>query len=396
MAMINVSDIKPVPSTIRAVMEFLWNPKPFMVEDSSTTEKKFLHEWCTYQYGSTVGGNIADMLQRYFHIEYFGPRNNSGSLLTNDTLGEQYLSAVLRTLADGVNDALVKGNSSLLPCELAVQVKAFAAGPTEAFMELLADSVTVLPQVPSARQAFFRAHVMAQFAIYAYSSAALVNLADVTSALCAGNSSSSTLSTAHEALLHIENLLKTERNSETQSWVGWYMHEWLDGFANVRDTILRMYKSLEANGQAETTVYVRPWRFGTGRWCSWFQYQTQDPTSSADSFPYFHASTSAAFSSHQTMAFAVRLQCGTNCAQTVTGGTFTESKAEVLLWVPSPNITIRYVLGKTATTALVPTSSSTIYSGPISIDDTTAIAAQAFDSNNNPLQPVTRALFVKQ
>ena len=46
---INVSDIKPVPLSLEAVMAFLWDPSPFTVQ------------WCQRMFGADVAADIANV-----------------------------------------------------------------------------------------------------------------------------------------------------------------------------------------------------------------------------------------------------------------------------------------------------------------------------------------------
>jgi len=73
------------------------------------------------------------------------------------------------------------------------------------------------------------------------------------------------------------------------------------------------------------------------------------------------------------------------------GGTFTDA-FDLVLSTPSPTAVIRYVLVQTAASAAitnVPTTTNTIYTGPIRIDQTTQVRARAFETGKLPSTPLS-------
>ena len=59
---INVSDIKPVPLSLEAVMAFLWDPSPFLAAPTPrAAQHTFTVQWCQRMFGADVAADIANV-----------------------------------------------------------------------------------------------------------------------------------------------------------------------------------------------------------------------------------------------------------------------------------------------------------------------------------------------
>ena len=127
--------------------------------------------------------------------------------------------------------------------------------------------------VPPSRQGFWRSHTLLQASTWFRIVAAGSNVSACAVATAAGDSAGASAA-ARAAEAHISALVAEQRASEGPGWEGFHLYDWLDGFANLRDTMRRLVARVEKrNGTGTAAVPpLRPWRFGTGEWNSFFNY----------------------------------------------------------------------------------------------------------------------------
>ena len=86
------------------------------------------------------------------------------------------------------------------------------------------------------------------------------------------------------------------------------------------------------------------------------------------------------------------------CYNTVVGGIFlTSAQVQLALVNSSPSAVVRYEVSYNGT-QLVPTQSSPLYTGPITLTTNATISARAFSGTEaaaTPLLPITRSAFGK-
>ena len=128
-----------------------------------------------------------------------------------------------------------------------------------------------LAVIPQNRQAFWRSHTLLQAATWYRIVAAMVNVSDCGAALKQADHAAAGAS-ARAAAGHIQALLVEQQASEGEKWAGWHLHDWLDGNANLRDVMRRLVTRVDAKaaGVELPMPPLRPWRFGTDGWNSFF------------------------------------------------------------------------------------------------------------------------------
>lgn len=470
----NLSDIKPVPAGTAAAMSFLWNPAPMMAVSPAVAEHQFLASWCKQQYGVEGGAAVLPVMSAYFSNPYFAAQ------IEGKWVGEGDLAGDLRTLAQQTTSFVdptmfpagfpwpgcpAAPMGCPMPSEADAADAAIKAHGAVALANAYAAALKAAPLLPLHRQRFYASHVVTQFAIWSHTTAALQNMSAVITSVRKKDYADAAVEAA-AGLGHIEALLAAERAGEGGVWAGWHLHDWLDGFSNLRDSLRQLVQVLgdrvataeavELLSVAPTKVRVqaRPFRFGTGSWNSFFQYETAPVKQDGDSdFPFFYPSTGKQFGS---FANAVRFRCSSSsggggsggggngngngnsngnggngsdgassagggrghggsecCFNSVIGGTFNCSSASVELAAISPTAlhgeksrfstkTIRYTLAN-GTAAPVPTASTgTVYveGTPVRLRGPAAkgcnpcsIAAQVFDADGVGLEPITRATY---
>jgi hypothetical protein len=453
---VNLSDIKPVPIGTAAAMAFLWDPKPMMALPPAQAEQAFLSTWLAKQYGAAAGSTLLPIVSSYFNMPYLTAQTNG------KWAGEGDFASKLRVLA---NEFTAHIDPSLFPpgfptpsgspCALPVADAATAAGMAHGAGVVGATyhaALEAVATIPVHRQQFFLSHTVTQLAIWHYTAAALGNTSAAVFAY--GKKDLPTaIAQASAALAQVEALLAAERAGEAGGgvWAGWHLNDWLDGYSNLRDVLRRLVSVLNnaptthttdvtiappnsaaRDARAHTTpVQVRPFRFGTGSWNSFFQYETEPVKSNGDAlFPFFYQQQAETFGS---FANAVRFACGPSsnvlvnnissssggsvgdsagedvgacCTNTVIGGNFNCDGAVVVLAAVSPlaggvGAEIRYNLAN-GTAAPAPThTTGTVYTAghPIALGaaaggcNPCSIAAQLFTAAGVGLEPITRATY---
>lgn len=243
-----------------------------------------------------------------------------------------------------------------------------------------------------------RSHIVAQLAIWMHTSAIADNVTTCAEAAKAGDNSTALLASG-AALEHSEALLTAMRGAESAVFRGLYLAEELDGFWNLRDVLVNLHAHLQGTALSPE----RPWRFGTGRWNSWFQYDEVPVHHDGDAtYPFF-----GDYPEEPSWGFgaAVRFGCGAgagvSCNISVIGGNFAGAAgASVTLAslgsLPS-GASIRYAVSDSVSAA--PTASSPAFSKAFTVGagaavgNGTFVAAQVFLQDGTALDPLTRAFF---
>lgn len=388
---LNPSDLKPVPASSKAVLDFVWDPSRFMAAASAQeAQKQYLTSWLTTQYGATAlkDGRLLDL-----HVNMFEKNPYILGEQLDFNMGEGEVAQRVRNVALGALWAATTGDAGNLDAALKdasnFQSHVTANATAQLFLTY-SEAQAVQGMIPADRQHFFSGHALLQTALWYHVSAALDNVTAAGRAVQSGNTGSVAVAAAADALSHAEALLAVERVAETAQFKGWYLAECLDGFANMRDVI----RQLLAAVHNETVPQARPWRAGTGPWNSWFNYDMAPQHIDGDThYPFFYADAGQPNFQH-----VVRHLCsatGGNCNGTVVGGQFAGPGSAVQLQSITPlasGTSVRYVTGSNRT-GLSPSATSPAYSGPIGLSMPTYIAAAVFDAAGTALGPVSRSFF---
>ena len=242
---------------------------------------------------------------------------------------------------------------------------------------------------------FFKSHLVTQVAIWAHTTCAMSAIANATTLAAQGDSNAAHVA-ATTAVNAIEELLATEIDGQNGMWSTWHLNDWLDGYASLLDSCRAAAHALTA---PQSAFLKRPWRFGTGKWNSFFQYDVQHASgqSTVENFPFFYSHPELVnFQAPATFTSALRFDCDNAkmCAITVRGGIFNGSTTVHILPVSNsfPHMQVRYCFG-----SVVPNASTCHQynpSTPIVVSgNSTTITARPFTSSGVAMDPVVRALF---
>jgi hypothetical protein len=391
---INTSDLRAVVLSTKAVMDFAWNPSPWMAGDPVSAQSAWLNAWTARNFDAqqpSLASNLSALYADYFAVDY---------MAEPPYVGEQYLAASVRTLAQSVTEYVL--DNAPLPTGDAKGYQELVASAVKQ-LETLDTSVSSLAsQIPSPRQPFFQAHLAAQgmrrkrprapivpaltFApvrMQLTSCYALCNVSNAVLSLASG-SRAGAIDALQQTLQSLQMFFEAERFAETGvRWQGWFAYEELDGYFNVNDEVNRALAAVQLGpGSRACLPPARFWQYGTGTWSSEFQYEFARPSN----FPLFY------FNSSYIMDGAVSIACAPQqpvlCAVTAIGAEFEgASEALFVLQTPAGDIDIRFTLDGST-----PTNTSALFTAPFPVGlGRTIVSAAAFRGGVAVL-PVTRAV----
>jgi hypothetical protein len=439
-AMINLSDLRPVPLGSEAAYRYLWNPNDFNgtavraltaggharksaghrkgrrgpvnwwpsatnpatwggqaemeaalgAEAGPVTpaeaEAAFHLEFAMRHYGGasnpTVPQTVANIYTQYFNMSFLAPDGIN-------TFGDHYFGNEIRNLVGAFLAAVEAGTRPSSLVQAAAQLLSFADSNLPYVSNLFLNQVipTAALIAPGQQSAFYSAHVVAQTALYYCHLQAFMYTALGADAWVAGDNASA-LGNVTLALNAMDELLMYLREGEGQGiWRGVFQFDrwtWVTGsrsvLARLSFSILGLHGA--PPGPDPYTDYAI---------MAFEQSQPNDPLGIAGrSFPF-----STFNQSEVALDVAVRVFCqddapapygsgaAGNCSTTWVGVTFSGPSANIVLFTaPHPLRTpftppdIHYTLDGTS-----PTISSPAYTGtPIVVTANTTLTARAFES----------------
>jgi hypothetical protein len=244
--LVNTSDIRPVPLTIKAVMVTAWKGVP---PGGAEAGDQFIRRWASEEFGSQAAPKVVEIYQDYFKAPaHFGePEHQYGDQLYHTEARHMMLSYMIppplyglpsqspkwvpphifgqgayeKGMADGwLGDALqreIPQCSGARPRWDAVWQKALAAEPL----------------IPAERRPFYRAEVLAMIAINRESNRMLL---DVSKAIeqAQGGQMAQARQSAAQALAALEGIRQAQAAAEYGKWKNWYRGDWLAGVYRTR------------------------------------------------------------------------------------------------------------------------------------------------------------------
>jgi hypothetical protein len=223
-AIINLSDLRPVPMTTLAFARMVWDIKAFDATNPAAAAAAFYAE-----FGSTAVGlapadaaTFSSIWADYFAVPFI-----------QNGIADNQLAAWLQKLAPALASAIVGG----APINGGIAGEAAQAlgmmggnGTATAVLTLLGRAETLAPYVPSGRQGFYTAHTLTNMATIAYGAQAAAAVAEAISAYASGGAGAMATVAAltQTAVAAMDSLLALRRQGEgTGVWSGLYMTDHL-------------------------------------------------------------------------------------------------------------------------------------------------------------------------
>jgi len=250
--LVNVSDIRPVPMTIRALMETAWKGRPPGDQGSANA---FYRRWAEDEFGARAASKVADIYETYFkapsHLPGSATREYGDQLYHTEArrmILTQMLDAPLfsipsqappwmpprRLTNPGAGGASVKPKDALRET-----VKTQIDRTTEAQprWDAIAQSARAAqPLVSPDRLPFYRAHVLTMIAINRESNRMLGKVARAIDAANAGKNDDARQLLA-EAVQACDGIRRGESAAEYGRWKNWYAGDWLTNVNRTREMI---------------------------------------------------------------------------------------------------------------------------------------------------------------
>src|SRR6185312_14118056 len=244
--LLNTSDIRPVPMTIKAVMDVGWRGLP-----SGSDPAKFYRAWSAEQFGEASADKISQVYQNYFSAPaHFGdPIREYGDQL--------YHTEARRMLLTYMTDAPLYALPSQSPKWQSPRILSFPLGTNQiGGKEWLKQSVTREIQqcgdaqprwdklwneavdaeslVEPDRRQFYEAAVLTMIAINRQSNRILLLLSKAIDDADAGHLSNARQE-SHEALQAFDEIHRLESGAEYGKWKNWYRGDWLTGIYRTQE-----------------------------------------------------------------------------------------------------------------------------------------------------------------
>lgn len=258
--LVNVSDIRPVPMTIRAVMESAWKGVPAA---GAAAAGDFYTQWSSDQFGAAAASAVAAVYDEYFKAP---PRTTTNGV-TREYGDQLYHTEARRMLATDLLDRPLFTVASQAPLWMPLRrVDPVPPGGSVAPKDWLKRTlqaertacVEAIPRwdalweharaaerlVAPERRSFYQAHVLTAIAINRSSNLMLLNVAKAIEAREAGRTADAKTFIA-QALKAADEVRAAETAAEYGPWKRWYAGDWLTNVPRTRETIAAYAQHLD-------------------------------------------------------------------------------------------------------------------------------------------------------
>ena len=255
--LLNTSDIRPVPMTMKAVMDVAWRGLP---HDAPSDSAQFYREWSSEEFGAKAAIRVAEIYKQYFATPARLPGEEPAL-----PYGDQYYHTQARRFLleymVGFPLYFLPGqappwvtprvfsetaeNSTLPSLAEAVKGEIKRCGDAQPRWDTLWEqAVATEPLVSAERRPFYHAHVLTMIAIDRESNRALESIAESVEHAENGETTGARAE-AQRALEALDEIFKVEARAEYGKWKGWYRGDWLSGIGRTRELVQIFAKQLE-------------------------------------------------------------------------------------------------------------------------------------------------------
>ncbi len=248
--LVNTSDIRPVPMSIKAVMETAWRGVP---EGGAGAGGEFIRRWASEEFGARAASQVAEVYQDYFRAparsgepprEYGDQRYHTEArqmLLTY--MIDSPLYAIPSQAPEWVQPRIFgqgaeyteEGGKQWLKETIRSEIKQCGSAQPR-WDAVWKKAIAADPLVAPERRPFYRAHVLAMIAIHRESNQILLQVAKAIQEARAGDMKQARGSAA-AALAAFEGIEQAETAAEYGKWKNWYRGDWLTGVYRTRQMV---------------------------------------------------------------------------------------------------------------------------------------------------------------
>ena len=250
--LVNVSDIRPVPMTIRALMDAAWKGTP---KDGAAGDAAFYRQWASDEFGSGAAAAVAAVYAEYFKAPFRTTVNG----VTREYGDQLYHTEARRMLTTDLLDRPLYTVASQAPLWMPLRRidPVPPGGPTAPKTWLQSALKTELAACPEAqprwdavweharaaetlvapdRRGFYQAHVLTEIAINRQSNVMLLNVVKAIQARQAGHGTEARQFIT-QALRAIDEIRSAETAAEYGQWKNWYAGDWLTNVPRTRQAL---------------------------------------------------------------------------------------------------------------------------------------------------------------
>jgi hypothetical protein len=247
--LLNTSDIRPVPMTIKAVMDVAWRGLPLSADSSD----RFYHDWSGQQFGEQAADKIAQVYKDYFaapaHVG--DPIHEYGDQL--------YHTDARRMLLTYMTDSPLYALPSQSPKWQSPRILSFGFGtnqvnPKQWLQETVTreiqqcgeaetrwdkvwnEALEAASLVPPERRQFYQAEMLTMITINRQSNRILLLLAKAIRD-AEGGQTPEARREAQQALQAFGEIQQTESAAEYGKWKDWYRGDWLTGIYRTQQLV---------------------------------------------------------------------------------------------------------------------------------------------------------------
>jgi hypothetical protein len=244
--LVNTSDIRPVPLTLKAVMEAAWKGVP---TGGAEAGNQFIRRWASEEFGSQAASKVADVYQDYFKAPArFGePEREYGDQLYHTEARHMMLAYMIAPPLYGLPSqspqwvsphifglgAYEKGMANGWLGEAIQREIPLCSGAQPRWDAVWQKALEAEPLVATERRPFYRAEVLAMIAINRESNQALLQIARAIEQAQDGEMGQARESAA-QALAALDRIRQAETAAEYGKWKNWYRGDWLTGVYRTR------------------------------------------------------------------------------------------------------------------------------------------------------------------
>jgi hypothetical protein len=286
--LLNTSDIRPVPLTIRAVMGTAWAGVP---SGGSEAADNYLRSWARAEFGAPAAPQVAEVYKDYFRApaHFDEPARAYGDQLYHTEARRMMLTYMIAPPLYG----LPSQSPQWVPPHIfgfgayeritdsgwlrdTIQREIQQCGDAQPRWDAVwKKALEAEPLVAAERQPFYRAHVLAMVAINRESNRMLLEVAKAIQQAQNGKSREAR-EAATLALQALEEINRAEAAGEYGKWENWYRGDWLTG-------VYRTHQMVEVFSQflADHLTHLVPPVFWDG-WEAYYHIMRYEGDRSAD------------------------------------------------------------------------------------------------------------------
>ena len=248
--LVNTSDIRPVPLSIKAIMEAAWKGVP---HGGAEAGDEFIRRWASEEFGQKAAPKVAEVYEDYFKApaRFGDPEREYGDQLYHTEARRMMLTYMIDSALYAIPSqapkwvlprifgfgAEWKEESGKAWLSEGVKTEIEQCGSAQPRWDALwKKALAAEPLVAPDRRPFYHAHVLAMIAINRQSNRILLQVSKAMQEAPSGEMRQARQSAA-AALQAFDAIQQAETAAEYGKWKNWYRGDWLTGIYRTREMV---------------------------------------------------------------------------------------------------------------------------------------------------------------